>query len=137
MDRLQELDIMIAQTCESLYSKCYEGKMSDAESEYFISSVVSNLITGIAKDTRKKLRGNNDPVIEAIKENNSKVDERPEIDFSGVKYDIDRPKGRWIIVDDTEKFIAKCSICGRIEDSRMVKDYPFCHCGAKMKGEAE
>lgn len=48
-----------------------------------------------------------------------------------------RPKGEWIIIDDTEKFIAKCSICGRIEDSRMVKDYPFCHCGAKMKGGAE
>ena len=47
-----------------------------------------------------------------------------------------RAKGKWIIVDDTEKFIAKCSICGRIEDSRMVKDYPFCHCGAKMKGGA-
>ena len=58
MDRLQELDIMIAQTCESIYRKCYEGKMSDAESEYFISSIVSNLTTGIAKDTRKKLRGN-------------------------------------------------------------------------------
>lgn len=93
MDRLQELDIMIAQTCESIYRKCYEGKMSDAESDYFISSVVSNLTMGIAKDTRNKLRGDNDPVIEAIKENNAKVDERPEIDFSGVKYDIDRPQG--------------------------------------------
>lgn len=133
-DRLQELDIMVAQICESIYRKCYEGKMSDAESDYFISSVVSNLTMGIAKDTRKKLRGDNDPVIEAIKENNSKVDERPEIDFSGVKYDIDRPQGEWIIVDDTEKFIAKCSVCGRIEDSRMVKDYPYCPCGARMKG---
>ena len=48
------------------------------------------------------------------------------------------PRGEWILVDDTEKFIAKCSVCGRIEDSRMVKDYPFCHCGADMrKGGAE
>ena len=46
----------------------------------------------------------------------------------------ERPKGEWIIIDDTEKFIAKCSVCGRIEDSRMIKDYPFCRCGAKMKG---
>lgn len=45
----------------------------------------------------------------------------------------ERPRGRWIIVDDTEKFIAKCSVCGIIEDSRMVKDYPFCHCGADMR----
>lgn len=45
-----------------------------------------------------------------------------------------RPQGKWIIIDDTEKFIAKCSVCGRIEDSRMIKDYPFCHCGADMRG---
>ena len=45
-----------------------------------------------------------------------------------------RPKGEWILIDDTEKFIAKCSVCGRTEDSRMVKFYPFCHCGARMKG---
>lgn len=45
-------------------------------------------------------------------------------------------QGEWIIIDDTEKFIAKCSVCGRIEDSRMVKDYPFCRCGAKMTGGA-
>jgi len=48
--------------------------------------------------------------------------------------DNERPQGEWILVDDTEKFIAKCSVCGRIEDSRMVKDYPFCHCGAEMRG---
>ena len=40
--------------------------------------------------------------------------------------------GKWIIVDDCEHFIAKCSECGRIEDSRMIKNYPYCHCGAKM-----
>ena len=46
-----------------------------------------------------------------------------------------RVQGEWIIVDDCEQFIAKCSVCGRIEDSRMVKDYPFCHCGAAMRGK--
>lgn len=45
--------------------------------------------------------------------------------------------GHWIIVDDCEKFIAKCSVCGRVEDSRMVHKYPYCHCGAKMKGDKE
>lgn len=59
IDRIKELDIMIAQTCESIYRKCYEGKMSDAESDYFISSVVFNLTMGIAEDTRKKLRESN------------------------------------------------------------------------------
>lgn len=47
-----------------------------------------------------------------------------------------QPKtGHWIIVDDCEKFIAKCSVCGRVEDSRMVHKYPYCHCGAKMESE--
>ena len=44
-----------------------------------------------------------------------------------------RPKGHWIIIDDCERFIAKCSECGRIEDSRMINKYPHCHCGAKME----
>ncbi len=44
-----------------------------------------------------------------------------------------RPHGEWVIVDDCEHFIAKCSVCGRIEDSRMVKNYPFCRCGADMR----
>ena len=43
--------------------------------------------------------------------------------------------GHWIIIDDCEKFIAKCSVCGRIEDSRRVHKYRYCHCGARMKGE--
>lgn len=40
--------------------------------------------------------------------------------------------GRWIVTDDCEKFTAKCSVCGRIEDSRLIADYPYCHCGARM-----
>lgn len=40
--------------------------------------------------------------------------------------------GRWIIMDDVEHFIAVCSECGRTEDSRDIKDMPYCHCGAKM-----
>ena len=46
-------------------------------------------------------------------------------------------KGHWIIVDDCEKFIAKCSKCGRIEDSRMINKYPYCHCGAMMVKQQE
>lgn len=40
--------------------------------------------------------------------------------------------GHWIIIDDCEKFIAKCSECGQIEDSRMIGKYAYCHCGARM-----
>ena len=54
---------------------------------------------------------------------------------ANMRIEPERPKGEWIIIDDTEQFIAKCSVCGRIEDSRMVKDYPFCHCGADMRGD--
>lgn len=40
--------------------------------------------------------------------------------------------GRWVVEDDCEHFIARCSKCGRTEDSRMIAEMPYCHCGAKM-----
>lgn len=47
-----------------------------------------------------------------------------------------QPKmGKWLIVDDCEHFIAKCSECGRVEDSRLINNYPYCHCGVKMETE--
>lgn len=42
--------------------------------------------------------------------------------------------GQWIVLDDCEQFIVKCSVCGRIEDSRMISNYPYCRCGARMQG---
>ena len=45
--------------------------------------------------------------------------------------------GRWIIKDDVEHFIAVCSECGRTEDSRDIKNMPYCHCGARLDGDAE
>jgi GTP1/Obg family GTP-binding protein len=55
----------------------------------------------------------------------------------GILFDLPSVKpqektGHWIIIDDCEKFIAKCSECGQIEDSRMIGKYAYCHCGAKM-----
>lgn len=48
------------------------------------------------------------------------------------------PTGHWIIIDDCELFMAKCSECGEVVDSRMINDYSYCHCGAKMvKAESE
>ncbi len=47
-----------------------------------------------------------------------------------------RPKGEWIYkysLGDSKYFV--CSKCNRsieIEDLQTLKDYPFCHCGAKM-----
>lgn len=45
---------------------------------------------------------------------------------------------KWIIIDDTEQFTAKCSECGKIVDSRAIhywsKDFSYCgRCGAKME----
>ena len=53
----------------------------------------------------------------------------PAADVQPVKH------GRWIITDDVEHFIAVCSECGRTEDSRCIKDMPYCHCGARMEQE--
>lgn len=44
-------------------------------------------------------------------------------------------RGHWIITDDVEHFIAICSECGRTEDSRCIKDMPYCHCGADMRDQ--
>ena len=52
-----------------------------------------------------------------------------------------QPKmGHWIIVDKGLKVTSyKCSECGRtVRDDTgydVIKDYPYCHCGAKMGGE--
>lgn len=59
-----------------------------------------------------------------------------------------RPQGEWIKVKEDRMSIDmsgelvtqyKCSKCGRpiaILSSKLA-DYPFCHCGAEMKGGAE
>ena len=57
------------------------------------------------------------------------ISDIPTADVQPVKH------GRWIITDDVEHFIAVCSECGRTEDSRCIKDMPYCHCGARMDGD--
>lgn len=47
------------------------------------------------------------------------------------------PQGEWIVcVDEDNIQTCKCSICGRIVDiaNREFDKFPYCHCGAKMKG---
>ena len=51
----------------------------------------------------------------------------------------ERPQGKWIKFEAghcTNFF--KCSLCGRIINTIKEKpcDYPFCHCGADMRKEA-
>ena len=54
----------------------------------------------------------------------------------------ERKKGKWILVEESIKIAAyKCSECGRsVWTDRgydVMKDYPYCHCGAEMRGEQE
>ena len=64
--------------------------------------------------------------INTIDEITDFIESLPSADVQPVK------RGRWIITDDVEHFIAVCSKCGRTEDSRDIKDMPYCHCGARM-----
>lgn len=99
-------------SCEYIGSKSKEGIVSDIIDEIDNAPTVSFMIS---PDYVAGLQNHNKELIKQLEE-------------------VERPQGEWIIVDDCEQFIAKCSVCGRIEDSRMVKDYPFCHCGARMTG---
>ena len=55
----------------------------------------------------------------------------------------DRPKGKWIVKGrwhiDPQCIEYTCSICGREimreESLDVIERYPFCHCGADMRGE--
>lgn len=52
----------------------------------------------------------------------------------------ERPQGEWVVLVDEDNIqTCKCSICGRMVDigNRAFDKYPYCHCGAKMKGDVE
>jgi len=61
------------------------------------------------------------------------------------KKDFARPEGEWIMqLHNCDGEFYTCSVCGRmirvspyVEDNETLKDYPFCHCGAEMRGNAE
>ena len=62
-----------------------------------------------------------------------------EIIANGKPYE-ERPQGEWIVLVDADNIqTCKCSICGRMVDiaNREFDKFPYCHCGAKMKGGAE
>ena len=54
----------------------------------------------------------------------------------------ERKKGKWVELTNTNHTYA-CSVCGRIlanitdGKNTVMKNYPFCHCGADMRGEQE
>lgn len=62
------------------------------------------------------------------------------IEDAGGTIFVKRKRGKWLLVEESIKVAAyKCSECGRTVWNDMgydvVKDYPFCHCGADMRGE--
>ena len=52
-----------------------------------------------------------------------------------------RVKGRWIEILSYKNHTYKCSECGRLlvnitdGSNNVSKHYPYCHCGADMRGE--
>ena len=54
----------------------------------------------------------------------------------------ERPKGKWEFYEedpnDDDMAYYKCSVCGRLihaKEVKLLKNYPFCHCGADMRTE--
>lgn len=50
----------------------------------------------------------------------------------------ERPKGEWVeVTKGIDSNTYECPFCGRLIncDRPRLKLYPFCHCGAKMKGD--
>ena len=121
--------------CQTKCQYFEERPQGDLISRKFVNEVVCAEFVDLQDGTEEWRSYVNDTCESILK----KIDNAPAVELVNDSQRLVKElvKGEWIIVDDTEKFIAKCSICGRIEDSRMVKDYPFCHCGAKMKGGKE
>lgn len=57
------------------------------------------------------------------------------------KTNYSRPQGEWIHdgINVEGMDLYRCSICNRsiVTWSSRIDEYPYCHCGAKMKGGAE
>jgi len=59
------------------------------------------------------------------------------------KKDFARPRGEWIMqLHNCDGEFYTCSVCGRmirvspyVEDNETLKDFPYCHCGAEMRGK--
>ena len=64
------------------------------------------------------------------------------IEDAGGAIFVRRKKGEWLeLSNSNHNYI--CSLCGRMlvgvtdGKNRVAKEYPFCHCGADMRGEQE
>lgn len=98
--------------------------MSETKREYYIQSLEEILESELIKITHEAYFTEG-----AIKELLELLKEEPE-----------RKKGEWLELTNTNHTYV-CSVCGRmlvnITDGKntVTKNYPFCHCGADMRGE--
>ena len=56
MDRVDELNVMVCQACESIYRSAYDHKLNDEEYDYYISSILQFITSGVLKAADSKLR---------------------------------------------------------------------------------
>ena len=52
----QELNILIAQTTEKIYRTSLDNNLTDAESDYFIHSILYNIAIGLNNSAYKKMK---------------------------------------------------------------------------------
>lgn len=98
--------------------------MSEKKREYYIRSLEEILESELIRITHEAYftEGAIEELLELLKE-------EPE-----------RKKGEWLELTNTNHTYV-CSVCGRmlvnITDGKntVTKNYPFCHCGADMRGE--
>ena len=113
-----------------------------------IQHAYSAVVDGVEKDIIDLSDVDNSPTVEPIKQckfckhcGNEDYCSNCHSDHSLFEY-YERPKGKWI---ETQRGIHvtdyKCSCCGRtVRDDTgydVASDYPFCNCGADMRGEEE
>lgn len=131
---------------------------ADALKEYFESSIaLCNEWIATAKDKETKIRAsavktfigevliaiNNAPTVDTYTEDDvhCAIKEGHQVGYEMAKAKFERPQGEWIekverrgcFAGDKTVYSYTCPFCGAKE----FKKYPFCHCGADMRGGAE
>jgi len=100
--------------------------MSETKREYYIRNLEEILESDVIKITHEAYFTE-----DAIKELLELLKAEPE-----------RKTGRWLELTNTNHTYV-CSVCGRmlvnITDGKntVTKNYPFCHCGADMRGNSD
>ena len=54
----QELEVLIAQTMQAIYRASYDNKLTDAEYDYFIHSILCNIAIGLSNSAHKTMKKN-------------------------------------------------------------------------------